>query len=174
MSLPMKSMRLSVFVYSLIVNIPVSFFICAAATITGLTNWDSGVLTVNFNNVNWANFFINYAISFTIAMIVGNFVPLTTIGRWFTALFGVKNDTYEGNMKYRLLATLIISLIYFVAISPILTIVNYFWLKIYSSPEQCFISWALSAPLLIIVGFVSSLINDIPAYKAGHKINKDF
>jgi hypothetical protein len=116
----------------------------------------------------------NFLVGFTIAMLVGMFVPLTNIGRWFTALFHVRNDTYTGNMPYRLLATLIITLIYYVAITPALTLFNYFVLKIYTTPTQAFASMVISIPIMLLVGFVSSLINDIGAYKVAHMIDSDF
>ena len=107
-------------------------------------------------------------------MLIGNFVPLTKIGRWFTALFGIKNDTYTGNMPYRLLATLITTLIFYVAITPTLTLFNYFVLKIYTTPAQAGISFLINIPIMLIVGFVSSLLNDIAAYKVAHMIDADF
>ncbi len=107
-------------------------------------------------------------------MAVGMFVPLTKIGRWFTGLFHVRNDTYTGNMPYRLLATLIITLIYYVAITPALTLFNYFVLHVYTTPQQAFASMLVNIPIMLLVGFVSSLINDIGAYKIAHMIDADF
>ncbi len=169
-------MRIKVasFVYCLICNIPVCFFLCLAASITGASSFKAGVLEIHFNDIQWLNMLWNFLVGFTIAMVVGTFVPLTRIGRWFTALFGVKNDTYTGNMPYRLLSTLIITLIYYVCITPTLTIFNYFVLKIYTTPEQCGISFLINIPIMLLVGFVSSLINDIAAYKVAHIIDSDF
>ena len=166
--------KVATFVYCLICNIPVCFFLCLAASIIGATDFNSGVLTINFNNIVWLNMLYNFLVGFTIAMLVGMFVPLTKIGRWFTGLFHVKNDTYTGNMPYRLLATLIIKLIYYVCITPSLTLFNYFVLKIYTTPEQAFASMLVSIPIMLLVGFVSSLINDIGAYKVAHMIDSDF
>ena len=166
--------KVATFVYCLICNIPVCFFLCLAASIIGATDFNSGVLTINFNNIVWLNMLYNFLVGFTIAMLVGMFVPLTKIGRWFTGLFHVKNDTYTGNMPYRLLATLIITLIYYVCITPSLTLFNYFVLKIYTTPEQAFASMLVSIPIMLLVGFVSSLINDIGAYKVAHMIDSDF
>lgn len=166
--------KVATFVYCLICNIPVCFFLCLAASIIGATDFASGVLTINFNNIVWLNMLYNFLVGFTIAMLVGMFVPLTKIGRWFTALFHVRNDTYTGNMPYRLLATLIITLIYYVAITPALTLFNYFVLKIYTTPEQAFASMLVNIPIMLLVGFVSSLINDIGAYKVAHMIDSDF
>ena len=169
-------MRIKVasFVYCLICNIPVCFFLCLAASITGASSFKAGVLEIHFNDIQWLNMLWNFLVGFTIAMVVGTFVPLTKIGRWFTALFGVKNDTYTGNMPYRLLSTLIITLIYYVCITPTLTLFNYFVLKIYTTPEQCGISFLINIPIMLLVGFVSSLINDIAAYKVAHMIDSDF
>lgn len=166
--------KVATFVYCLICNIPVCFFLCLAASIIGATDFNSGILTINFNNIVWLNMLYNFLVGFTIAMLVGMFLPLTKIGRWFTGLFHVRNDTYTGNMPYRLLATLIITLIYYVAITPALTLFNYFVLKIYTTPEQAFASMLVNIPIMLLVGFVSSLINDIGAYKVAHMIDSDF
>ena len=165
--------KLASFVYCLICNIPVCFFLCLTAAIIGATNIEEGIMTINFNNFNWLNFLWNFLTGFTIAMLVGTFVPLTRIGRWFTALFHVKNDTYTGNMKYRLLATLIITLIYYVAITPALTLLNYL-LGVYVTAGQAYLSMLLNLPIMLLVGFVSSLINDIGAYKVAHMIDESF
>lgn len=166
--------KVATFVYCLICNIPVCFFLCLAAAIVGASDIEAGTLTINFNNIVWLNMLYNFLVGFTIAMVVGMFVPLTKIGRWFTALFHVKNDTYTGNMPYRLLATLIITLIYYVAITPTLTLFNYFVLKIYTTPSQALVSMLISIPIMLLVGFVSSLINDVAAYKVAHMIDEDF
>ena len=168
-------MRIKVasFVYCLICNIPVCLSLCLAASIIGATNIESGVLTIDFNSFNWLNFLWNFLLGFTIAMIVGTFVPLARIGRWFTALFHVKNDTYTGNMKYRLLATLIITCIYYLAITPALTLLNYL-LGVYQTVGQALLGMLLNLPIMILVGFVSSLINDIAAYKVAHMIDAEF
>ena len=108
-----KRFRLATFIYSLICDIPVSFFLCLASAITAQSNLDSGILTINFGTIDWANFCINFAIALTLSLLISNFIPLTTIGRWFAALFKVPNETYEGNIRYRLLATLITTIIFF-------------------------------------------------------------
>lgn len=167
------NIKLSVFVYSLICNIPVCFFLCLASSIIGATNLDSGVLTIDFNSFRWDYFGYNYAIAFILAMIIGCFIPLTTIGRWFTALFHVKNDTYAGNMKYRLLSTLIISCVYYIIITPTLTVFNYFLLGS-QTIGQALLAMAINAPIMLLVGFVSSLISDLTAYKVAHAIDNTF
>ena len=166
--------KLATFVYCLICNIPVCFCLCFAAAIIGASDFEAGTLTIAFNQIVWLNILYNFLVGFTIAMIVGMFVPLTKIGRWFTGLFHVKNDTYTGNMPYRLLATLIITLIYYVCITPSLTLFNYFVLHVYNTPAQAFASMLVSIPIMLLVGFVSSLINDIGAYKVAHMIDSDF
>ena len=166
--------RVATFVYTLICNIPVCFFLCLAAAITGASRFEGGALIIDFGSILWINILWNFLVGFTIAMLIGNFVPLTKIGRWFTALFGVRNDTYTGNMPYRLLSTLIITLIYYVAITPTLTLFNYFVLKIYTTPAQAGISFLINIPIMLLVGFVSSLLNDIAAYKVAHMIDSDF
>lgn len=166
--------KVATFVYCLLCNIPVCFFLCLAAAVTGASDFDSGILTIDFNTFNWLNILYNFLVGLTIAMVIGMFVPLTAIGRWFTSLFGVENETYTGNMRYRLLATLIITLIYYVAITPTLTLFNYFVLKIYTSPAQAGVSFVINIPIMLLVGFVSSLINDIGAYKVAHRIDSRF
>lgn len=166
--------KAATFVYCLLCNIPVCFFLCLAASIVGASDFDSWTLVINFNNIVWLNMLYNFLVGFTIAMVVGMFVPLTRIGRWFTALFHVKNDTYTGNMPYRLLATLIITLIYYVAITPTLTLFNYYILRIYTTPTQAWVSMLINIPIMLLVGFVSSLINDVMAYKVAHMIDSDF
>ena len=166
--------KIATIVYCLICNIPVCFFLCLAASITGASTLQGGVLTINFTEIGWLNMLYNFLVGFTIAMVIGTCVPLTKIGRWFTALFHVRNDTYTGNMPYRLLATLIITLIYYVAITPTLTLFNYFVLKVYHTPEQCGLSFLINIPIMLLVGFVSSLINDVAAYKVAHLIDSDF
>ena len=167
-------MKLASVVYCLICNIPVCFFLCLAASITGASDITNGVLTVDFHDIQWLNMLYNFLVGFTIAMVVGTCVPLTKIGRWFTGLFHVKNDTYTGNMPYRLLATLIITLIYYTAITPTLTLFNYFVLHVYTTPNQCLMSFVINIPIMLLVGFVSSLINDIMAYKVAHMIDSEF
>ena len=170
--LSMKN-KIASFVYALLVNIPVCFFLCITAAITGASDIDSGVLIIDFNTFNWMNILWNFLLSFVIAMLLSTFVPLTKIGRWFTHLFGVKNDTYTGNMPYRLLSTLISTLIYYVAITPCLTLLNW-GLGVYTSPRQMYISLLINIPIMLLVGFVSSLINDIGAYKIAHRIDNNF
>ena len=165
--------KVATIVYCLLCNIPVCFFLCMAAAISGATNIESGILTIDFNTFNWLNILWNFLVGFGIGMLVGTLVPLTKIGRWFAGLFHVRNDTYTGNMKYRLLATLIITLIYYIAISPSLTLLNWA-LGVYETPSQMGLSFLINIPILLIVGFVSSLINDIGAYKVAHMIDENF
>lgn len=171
--------RLSLFVYSLICDIPVSFFLCLASAISAQTDFDSGVMTISFVTIDWLNMVTNFVIALTLSLLISNFIPLTAIGRWFTGLFGVPNDTYTHNMKYRLLATLIISFIFFIIISPILTIVNSFIFPAIQGKEpltwkQGLFIFLINAPLMLLVGFISSLLNDIVAFKAAHAIDDTF
>lgn len=174
-----KKFRLATFIYSLVCDIPVSFFLCLASAITAQSNLDSGVLTINFNTIDWVNFSVNFAIALTLSLIISNFVPLTDIGRWFANLFKVPNQTYTGNVKYRLLATLVTTIIFFIIISPTLTVFNcYLYPLIVGEPtlsaKQALFNFGINAPILLIVGFVSSLINDLGAYKAAHHIDHSF
>lgn len=171
--------RLALFAYSLICDIPVSFFLCLASAISAQSDFNAGVLTVSFVTIDWLNMAMNFVIALTLSLLISNFIPLTAIGRWFTNLFHVPNETYKGNIKYRLLATLIISLIFFVIISPTLTILNSFVFPAIQGKEplswqQALFLFIVNAPLMIMVGFISSLINDVMAFKAAHAIDNSF
>lgn len=171
--------RLSLFVYSLICDIPVSFFLCLASAISAQSDFEAGVLTISFATIDWLNMLTNFVIALTLSLLISNFIPLTAIGRWFTGLFHVPNETYTHNMKYRLLATLIISFIFFIIISPILTVVNCFIYPAIQGKEplhwqSALFIFLINAPLMLLVGFISSLINDIAAFKAAHAIDNSF
>lgn len=160
----------SVVIYSAICNIPVCFFLCLTSSIISASKFANHTLTISFSDIRWDIFAINYAVSFVLAMCVGIFVPLTRIGRWFTALFHVKNDTYTGNVPYRLLATLITSIIYYIVITPTLCLLNYFVFR-FTDLTQTLLNMAISAPLMLLVGFTSSLISDIFAFKVAHRVD---
>ena len=171
--------RVSLFVYSLICDIPVCFFLCLASAISAQSDFDNGVLTISFATIDWLNMVTNFVIALVLSLLISNFIPLTAIGRWFTGLFGIPNTTYTGNMKYRLLSTLIISFIFFIIISPTLTVVNSFiWPAIQGKPplhwQQVLLIFLINTPLMLLVGFVSSLLNDIMAFKAAHAIDHNF
>lgn len=171
--------KLATFIYSLVCDIPVSFFLCLASAITSQSNLDSGILTINFNTIDWLNFILNFLIALTLSLIISNFIPLTSIGRWFAALFKIPNETYTGNVKYRLLATLITTIIFFVIISPTLTLFNCVFYPLIKgetllSWKQALFNFFVNMPILLIVGFVSSLLNDLAAYKAAHHIDHSF
>ena len=165
--------KLSLVVYNLICNIPVCFFLCLTSAIISASDFDNWVLTINFNNINWFMMLMNFLIAFALAMCIGLFVPLTRIGRWFAGLFHVKNETYTGNMKYRLLATLSSSLIFYIIITPTLTMLNCFVFTKQGWNAALF-SLIINAPLMILVGFVSSLLSDLGAYKVAHHIDHTF
>lgn len=165
--------KLSLIVYNIICNIPVCFFLCLTSAIIAASDFDKWVLTINFNNINWTIMAMNFVIAFVLAMCIGMFVPLTKIGRWFAGLFHVQNKTYTGNMKYRLLATLSSSLIFYAIITPTLTILNCFVFTHQGWGAAAF-SLVVTAPLMILVGFVSSLLSDLGAYKVAHHIDHTF
>ena len=169
----LNQIRWSLVVYNIICNIPVCFFLCLTSAIIATSNFDSWVLTINFAEINWVNMGINFAVAFFLAMMIGLFIPLTSIGRWFAALFHVKNDTYTGNMKYRLLATLISSIIFYSIITPVLTVLNCFVLSRQGWNAALF-SLIVNMPLMLLVGFVSSLLSDLTAYKVAHHIDETF
>jgi len=159
-------------VYCALCNIPVCFFLCLTSAISAATNIEKHVMTINFNNLSWLNIATNFVVAFVIAMCLGLFVPFTKIGRWFTALFGVKNDTYTGNVPYRLLATLITTIIYYLVVTPSLTVLNYFILRSQTA-GQALLNMLINLPLMLLVGFVSSLLSDVFAYRVAHHINPE-
>lgn len=171
-------LKWSVVIYAAICNLPVCFFLCLASSIIAVTDFESHTMIVSFGDINWIAFAISYAVGFTLAMCVGVFMPLTNIGRWFTALFHIKNDTYTGNVPYRLLATLITSVIFYLIITPTLTLLNFlmnkYWFGIETSMTSVLISMLIAAPIMLIVGFTSSLISDIFAYKVAHHVDSSF
>ena len=171
--------RLATFIYSVLCGIPVSFFLCLSSAIVAQSDLDGGILTINFNTIDWSNFATNFVIALTLSILISNFIPLTAIGRWFTGLFHVPNETYTGNVKYRLLATLSSTVIFYLIISPTLTLVNcviYPLIKneAVMSGKQILLSMLINMPILLLVGFVASLINDLAAYKAAHFIDHSF
>ncbi len=163
----------SVLIYCAICNLPVCFFLCLSSAIAAATNIDSGVIVIDLNTLSWANIAMNLGIAYVLALIIGYFVPLTMIGRWFTHLFKIENKTYTGNVPYRLLATLCSSVIFYIGITPVLTLINYFIFKS-MTPGQALLNMALQAPIMLLVGFVSSLISDIFAFKVAHHYDPTF
>lgn len=157
----------SVVIYCAICNIPVCFFLCLTSSIIACSNIKDNILTINFNSMDWLAFWMNYVVAFVLAMCIGIFIPLTQIGRWFTGLFHIKNETYTGNVPYRLLATLIITLIYYAIITPTLTLLSVLAFKS-ATWDKALITMAISFPIMIVVGFTSSLISDIFAFKVAH------
>lgn len=151
-------------VYNLLLNLPV----CIMLTLTAQFMNNGGFI------VYAKDFFINFAISFPIAMLIGLILPLLWLGRWFTALFGVRNDTYTHNMLYRCLATFFSSLLYSLILSPISYLIN----RLIFDPNYPIGQYALDClrtiPVMVAVGFVSSLFFDIPAYRVAHKVDPNF
>ena len=171
--------RLATFIYSVVCGIPVSFFLCLSSAIVAQSDLDGGVLTINFTTIDWANFATNFVIALFLSIMISNFIPLTAIGRWFTGLFHVPNETYTGNVKYRLLATLSSTIIFYLIISPTLTLVNCVIYPLIKhqpilSGGQILLSMLINMPILLLVGFVASLINDLMAYRAAHHIDHNF
>lgn len=147
-------------IYNLLVNIPVCLALALAGAFLG-------------GSFSWINLLINFAISFVLAMCIGLFIPLTAIGRWFTGLFHVRNDTYTHNLPYRLLATLISSLIFYFIISPVLMVANYF-LNGGISFNEAFLNYLIDIPFMLLVGYCSTLISDLFGYKVAHRVDDSF
>ena len=91
--------KVATFVYCLICNIPVCFFLCLAAAIVGASDIEAGTLTINFNNIVWLNMLYNFLVGFTIAMVVGIMLceVLYGLGLAF-CLFGIKKQPKEDGI----------------------------------------------------------------------------
>lgn len=151
-------------VYNLLLNFPVTMMLTLTAQF----------LTHGGFKVVLSEFLINFAISYPIAISIGLILPLLWLGRWFTALFGVRNDTYTHNLMYRCLATFFSSLLYSLILSPLSYLINRL---IYdpSYPIGLYVLDCLKTiPVMVCVGFVSSLFFDIPAYRVAHKVDPNF
>lgn len=155
-------------VSNLVYNLLLNFAVCTMLTLTAqFLNNNGFIVTV-------PDVFVNFAISYPIAIAIGMLVPLVRIGKWFTALFGVRNDTYTHNLAYRLLATFIASLIYSLILSPLSYLIN----RLIYDPSypigQYVIDCLKTIPVMVGVGFVSSIFFDIPAYRLAHHIDPEF
>ena len=62
--------RLSLFVYSLICDIPVSFFLCLASAISAQSDFEAGVLTISFVTIDWMNMLTNFVIALILSLII--------------------------------------------------------------------------------------------------------
>lgn len=158
-----KKITKAALIYTLICNIPVCLCIGLASNLSAN----------NFAYVDGMSLLINFFVSLPIAVAIGLFVPLLEIGKWFTGLFKVSNDTYTGHIGYRLLATVSSTFLYFIFLNPFLAVFNIMILG-GQSFQVCFNTWLINIPLMLTVGFVATLIFDIPAYRIAHKIDPNF
>ena len=153
---------------NLVFNVLLNFPVCIMLTLTAQFMNNGGFRVVI------PDVFINFAISYPIAILIGLVMPFLWLGRWFTGLFGVKNDTYTHNMLYRCLATFNTSLLYSLILSPISYLIN----RLIYDPNYPIGQYAIDClktiPVMIAVGFVTSLIFDRPAYLAAHAIDPEF
>lgn len=153
---------------NLLFNVLLNFPVCIMLTLTAQFMNNGGFRVVV------PDVFINFAISYPIAILIGLVMPFMWLGRWFTALFGVKNDTYTNNMLYRCLATFNTSLLYSLILSPISYLIN----RLIYDPSYPIGQYAIDClktiPVMIAVGFVTSMIFDRPAYLAAHAIDPEF
>lgn len=150
--------------YNALLNLPV----CIMLTLTAQFMTNGGF------RVAVPDVFINFAISYPIAILIGLIMPFLWLGRWFTALFGVRNDTYTHNMLYRCLATFFTSFLYSLILSPISYLINRLIYDPMYPIGQFTIDCLKTIPVMIAVGFVTSLLFDVPAYKAAHAIDPNF
>lgn len=166
-------MKVTTLLYAFLCNLPVTASLCLTSSIYGVSSVADGALTMNFGAINWGIFFINWGVAMVLAVIVGYFVPLVMIGRWFTRLFKVDDTTYKGNMPYRLLASLVITVIYFLAITPSLTVFNWLVFRFTDFPTAL-INMLKQSPFILIVGYTVSLITDVWVYQIAHRVNENF
>ena len=165
--------RPSTIFYAFVCNLPVTLSLCLTSSIYSVSSIESGKLIIDFANINWPILFINWGVAMILAMIVGCFVPLVLIARWFTSLFHVDNTTYKGNMPFRLLGCLVITIVYFLAITPSLTVFNWLVFRATSFLEAL-LNMLKSAPFILVVGYFMSLITDIWVYQLAHAMDSEF
>ena len=150
--------------YNVLLNLPV----CIMLTLTAQFMTNGGF------RVAIPDVFVNFAISYPIAILIGLIMPFLWLGRWFTGLFHVRNDTYTHNMLYRCLATFFTSLLYSLILSPISYMIN----RLIYDPSYPIGQYAVDClktiPVMIGVGFLTSLLCDRPAYLAAHAIDPEF
>lgn len=151
---------------SLIYNLVVNALVCLALGI-------AGTALAGFSSFAWPSFLLNLGVSYLLAMAVGLSVPFVRVGRWFTHLFGVRNDTYTHNLPYRLLASFIGSLIFFSILSPTLFFLNFFLAGAADFLPR-FLTYLTTVPVLFAVDYLSSLMFDIPGYRLAKKVDPAF
>lgn len=120
--------------------------------------------------IDWGMLWINFGVAISISIIIGMCLPLTSIGKKFTALFKVKTDTYENNISYRLLSTAAISFTYFIILNPALCVLNV-WIYHKVDFGTYMISFAINVIPLFLVGFLTSLVADYPVFHICRKID---
>ena len=148
-------------VYTLLSNIPITFFVCLVSAI------------FRSLEINWTVLGINFLVGYPLAVYIGLFFPLKEIGKWFTNIFKIETISYKGNMKYRLLAVFIITLLRFTIVSIALTILNYFLLSNHSILEA-FFNWLRNFIPLLLVAYIVTLISDYLSRIVANKIDEDF
>lgn len=159
----MKRTWIAKIVYALLCNIPVSFCLCMASALAN-----------DHTNIDWENLFFNYSISLPIAIMITLFIPLVWLGKWFTNLFGVRHDTFTNNILYRVIAIFFYACIYFIILNPTLTLINLLMHGGWMPFEDFIFDWVRGIPFMVLVGFTSSIIFDIPAYRVAHRIDPNF
>lgn len=169
----------SSFVYGLICDTPVCLALCLTSNVIAVTTKINGSISVSWGSINWLSLTYNFPIALFLAMLISCFVPLVKIGKWFTGLFGIDHETFKGNLPYRLLAMFSSTMIFFIVITPSLNILNcYVFPAIFGgyvcSLKEGLISLGNNTPFMILIGYIVSLIADIPAYKVAHHIDPEF
>lgn len=148
-------------VYFLTCNLGVS--ICISLTY---------VLLGDLSNIDRMNFLYCTLIGYAVSNLISIFIPLGTIGKWFTKLFKVPADTYKGNMKYRLLSIFVASCIFFVIVNPILTTYCAFYFN--KEPMQAFMDWLKSFLLVFVISYCSSICFDFISYRLARLVDKNY
>lgn len=168
----MKKAKLAKFIYVILCNLPVSSALCLTGSILGVSSIVNGALIIDFSNINWLYFLYNFLTAYTIANLVGMFIPLAKIGKWFASLFKVDTTSYTGHMPYRLLSIFMITVIFWCFISPSLTILNI--LLNVTDVGNGFLAMLYNIPIYWFVGWLTSLAGDAFATFIARKIYPEF
>lgn len=137
--------------YNILISLPIAFCLAFVGEIMD-------------GSIDWLYVLINFSISFVMSILIGLFVPLSSIGAWFTKLCHGTPDNYKGNIKYRLLSTLAISIVYFIILNPTATFINFVILGNTTDFGKLFIDWSINIIPMFLTGFLSTLPSDYLAF----------
>ena len=151
----------------LLTNIPIAICISCVASYIGLSG--AGLPQEAFMPAFLRSVALNIVLSYIISFFVGMFVPAPKWGMAFAGLFGV---TPRDGVKFGLLMTLVVNLVYVVANSLILTYVNAILLG--GAPMAAYIPAVLGSFVpCYVVGFIVSFIWAPKAEEIARKMCND-